>query len=181
MVLNMDINKHMYIWINSIFKETKEAIIVDGNEYDNEFGFGLNNRTYLGDYLEISKNFSIKKHGEIDIIHYSHGGFKWYIENTQSELIIPFLLTSDIDLCHIFSGEIQLEINKEVINIFSKFPNSNFPIISDKCIGNLNIKEGKYFYIDVFSNLDINNLDILKEKFCFPEFTNSIGKVFLKN
>ena len=61
MVLNMDINKEMYIWVDTVFRKTKKGgIVFDGNSFDDEMGFGLEKRCYEGEFIQLSKCGSVK-------------------------------------------------------------------------------------------------------------------------
>ena len=65
MVLNMDINKEMYIWVDTVFQKTKkEGIVFDGNSFDDEMGFGLEKRCYEGEFIQLSKDGTVKNFGK---------------------------------------------------------------------------------------------------------------------
>ena len=55
-VLDMDINKEMCIWVDTIFeRREKNNTVVDGLSFDDELGFGMEKRRYEGEFLQISK------------------------------------------------------------------------------------------------------------------------------
>lgn len=176
MVLIMDINKQMYIWVDTIFRENVDGsgIVVDGNAYGDELGFGMDKRDYTGQFIQISQEGKTNDYGKIDMIHFSRFGLKWNVDSKIPFSKIPFLMTSNLEVNHIFSGEIYLKPSTNAQSVFEKFSNRNFPIVSKKCIGNLNIKESK-FYIDVFSDSKIDKSDILNEAFCFAGYDDIIG------
>lgn len=176
MVLNMDINKEMYIWVESIFQENKYGIVVDGNSFDDELGFGLEKRKYDGEFIQISKKGTIMDNGKIDMIHYSHFGLKWVVNNNSPFLEPPFLLTNNLSINLIYSGTALLTPSCEAKNSFEKYPNNSFAIVSKQCVGNLRV-EKEYFYFDIFSDKCQEVMDIDKEIFSFAGYTNSIGKI----
>lgn len=58
MVWIMDIDKQMYIWVDTIFRENKDdsGIVVDGNSYDGELGLGIDKRNYAGQFIQVSQD-----------------------------------------------------------------------------------------------------------------------------
>lgn len=177
MVLNMDINKEMYIWVETIFQKNKYGIVVDGNSFDDELGFGLDKRRYEGKFIQVSKNGRIMDNGKIDMIHYSNLGLKWVVNNTVPLLDVPFLLTNNSTINHIYSGKAQFTPSCEAEESFIKYPNSSFAIVSKQCVGNLCVNE-KSFYFDIFSDKnDLKAVDLKMETFSFAGYSNSIGKI----
>lgn len=176
MVLNMDINKEMYIWVESIFQKNKYGIVVDGNSFDDELGFGLEKRKYEGKFIQISKNGRIMDNGKIDMIHYSHFGLKWIVNNTTPFLDTPFLLTDNLSIDLVYSGAALLTPSCEAKKSFEKYPNNSFAIVSKQCVGNLRV-EKESFYFDIFSDKSQKVMDIEKEIFSFAGYTSSIGRI----
>lgn len=58
-------NKEMYIWADTIFqKDIKEGIVIDGNSFDDDLGFGMGKRSYEGEFIQISKGGTVINFGE---------------------------------------------------------------------------------------------------------------------
>lgn len=175
----MDISREMYIWVDSVFQRREEGgSVFDGYSFDDELGFGLEKREYEGEFLQISKDRKMKTGGKISMIHYSRSGLKWVAYNV-SFLNLPLLITSNLSVNHIYSGEIQLIPSHETEMALKKYPNNNFAVISESCIGNLIFYE-KSIWIDVFSDKEfIRNTDFLTERFCFAGYDKCIGQMEL--
>lgn len=173
----MDINKEMYIWVDTIFQKNKYGIVVDGNSFDEELGFGLEKRMFEGEFIQISKSGRIMDNGRIEMIHYSHFGLKWIINNASPFLDIPFLLTNNLSINHIYSGLAQFTPSREAEISFNKYQNNSFAIVSKQCIGNLCVNK-KSFYFDIFSDKsNLKAMNFKEETFSFAGYSNSIGKI----
>lgn len=178
MVLNMDINKEMYIWVDTIFqKDIKKGIVIDGNSFDDELGFGMEKRNYEGEFIQLSKDGTVKNFGEISMIHYSRFGLKWIVNANDFAMKLPFLLTNNLTMNHIYSGKICITLTHEAKRKLEKHSDANFAVISENCIANLST-HGEFIFMDIFT--DRKNLkftDLSKEHFCFEGYDDCIGEI----
>lgn len=177
----MNVETEMYIWIDTIFKEDKIGIVVDGYSFDEEFGLEEDKWHYKGDFSVISRTNDKKLYnGAIGVIHYSRYGCKWVVNCEEKCLIPPFLITSNIKMNLIYTGKIHILPTEELKKAETKYTEGTFQIISENCLANLRITDGSY-YIDLFSDVtDMNISDIYTENFCFVGYDKPIGKLFYK-
>lgn len=178
MALNMDINKEMYIWVDAVFhKNEKESIVFDGNSFDDEMGFGMGKRCYEGEFIQLSKDGSVKKIGEISMIHYSRFGLKWIVNTDNFMMKLPFLLTSNLAMNHVYSGEIHIILTDRAKKKLDQYSDTNISVISENCIANLSIHERSVF-MDIFTDkINFKFADLPKEHFCFEGYHDCIGKI----
>ncbi len=178
MVLNMDINKEMYIWVDTVFRKTKKgSIVFDGNSFDDEMGFGLEKRCYEGEFIQLSKCGSVKNFGKISLIHYSRFGLKWIVNTDNFTMKLPFLLTGNLAVNHVYSGEIQIILTDNAKKKIEKYSDTDFAVISENCIANLSIHESSVF-MDIFTDkINFKYTDLSKEHFCFEGYDDCIGKI----
>ena len=178
MVLNMDINKEMYIWVDTVFQKTKkEGIVFDGNSFDNEMGFGFEKRCYEGEFIQLSQNGSVRNFGKVSMIHYSRFGLKWIVNTDNFTMKLPFLLTSNLAVNHVYSGEIQMILTNNAKKKTEKYSDTDFAVISENCIANLSIHESSVF-MDIFTDkINFKFADLSKEHFCFEGYDDCIGKI----
>lgn len=178
MALNMEINKEMYIWADTIFqKDIKEGIVIDGNSFDNDLGFGMGKRSYEGEFIQIFKGGTVINFGEINMIHYSRFGLKWIVNSNGFTMKLPFLLTSNLAMNHIYSGKICITLTHKAKTKLEKHSDVNFAVISENCIANLYTHD-KLVFMDIFT--DRRNLrltDLSEEHFCFEGYDDCIGEI----
>lgn len=175
----MDINNHMYLWIDTIVKENQDGngIIMDGDAYDDELGFGADKRRYEGKFVQVSKEGRIEGNGRIDMVHYLHKGLMWNASNISLALKPPFVITDNLRLRHVFSGYILLTPSINAEEVFARYLGHNLAILSEHCIGSIHVNQ-KDTYLHVFSdNNYLKCLDILQEDFCFAGYTDNIGRM----
>ena len=178
MSLNMDINKEVYIWVDTIFSQIeKDSIVFDGNSFDDEMGFGMEKRCYEGEFIQLSKDGSAKESGKISMIHYSQSGLKWIVDVDDFTMKLPFLLTNNLAMDHVYSGEIHIALTHKAKTKLEKYPNTNFSVISENCIANLSCYEESVF-MDIFTDkINLKFTDLPKEHFCFEGYDDCIGKI----
>lgn len=105
----MNVDKEMYIWADIIFEKNKHGIVVDGYSFDDDFGLEEDKWHYKGDLSIISRTNDKKIYnGAVDVIHYSHHGFKWVVNCNTNCFIPPFLITSNKNMNLVYSGKIHI-------------------------------------------------------------------------
>jgi hypothetical protein len=168
----MDIRKHVYIWINKIldFTTYKDCIIVDGGMFDGERGFGDEEwRSYEGELSYISKNFKITVMGGVHHCHTQRSGIKWSIDKQDNFPNVPFLLTNNNNLKHIYDGEVSITQTEFIEDVFEHNKGYDFTLISENMIGVIK-KINNNFYLELFAEIDFDSDTILNEKFVFVEW-----------
>jgi hypothetical protein len=174
----MDINEHIYLWVNEIYEERENtSIIIDGIVFDEELGFGKYKRNYNGEIICLSNDRKVISRNEISTIHISHVGLKWIMKNNKDLPIIPFLLTDNINLKLIYDGNVQLNASAEMEETIQRYPQSEFAVYSSKCIGIIKHNCDNHYIIKIFSETDINVNGIHNEEFQFSEWDWKIGKI----
>lgn len=176
----MDINKGMYIWVDTISRNdwNGSGTVVDGDSYDEELGFGTDKRGYKGDFLQIFEKETVVNKGDIGMIHISRVGLKWIVNSEKEINKVPFLMTDNLNMKHLFSGSIMLDPSASAQKAFERYPNQNLSIWSQRCIANISINDDLYS-IDVFSDQNIGIPDIVNEDFCFAGYDDIIGTLTL--
>ncbi|MCX7745983.1 MAG: hypothetical protein N2645_03685 [Clostridia bacterium] len=173
----MDIKENVYIWATKC-DCYENGFIISGVPFDNDYGFGFEDRrNYIGNILLINNKRSIKTTTELSILHIQGRGISWYLE-TECMLDSSFMLTNNILLKHIYSGLVNFKPSEYAKEVFNKYYDDIYPVISSDFIGIL-IYTGKEFLIEAFS--DKQHCDILNKGYSliFSEFNEEAGIIKL--
>lgn len=175
MVLNMDIKSNVYIWVTDVKPHENGVYILDGRPFDDEFGLGReNSRRYAGDILLTSYKDSINISGELGLIHISHKGTLWTIDNSNFP-DAPFLLTSNIMVKHKYSGIVSMKPSYEAKEVFNRDIKGIYPIVANNFIGVITYENGG-IWIDAFSSVGSEIL-VNEEIITFSEWDTEAGSI----
>lgn len=126
--------------------------IADGTPIDGYHGFGDDEiRSFDGEVALLSFENKLIQYISISLMHFSRGGFKWRINETEFLPQPPFLISSDLAIEIIFNGNVEMSESPEDFN-FSEPDSYVYSVATRNWFGIMKLEGDNQVHLVAFSS-----------------------------